>query len=364
LVKVRTLFPPNVACEGLDRAGRDAPVGLGSDLQCHRSALRTPHDSGNARPDTLTEVSRSRRGVGHPIWLVSLALLIVNDHVLKGAGLLPGWLTGKLSDFAGLIVAPVLIAAIAGARRAGARVAACALVAVGFVAIKLSPVAAGALERALALAHIHWRVWSDPTDLAALVVLPVAWWLTRRPAPTAPPARAPARATERLLVISGALACLATSAPPPIVTIDLSLVNRTHATQPLAIYRAAPLQDCAAIAAGDLSMLAAATFTPESCVALEPGKGVPIGATVVVNEGGPPADAGGGADCQAVVVRAPGLADMVLTWRAISAKTDDLDAAQIYLEEAGTRLYVAGDDYVAAAPATFTLPASGCAGLP
>ncbi len=337
---------------------------MGSNLQCHRSALRTPRDSGKAHPDTLTEVSRSRRGVGHPLWLASLALLIVNDHVLKGAGVLPGWLTGKLSDFAGLIVAPVLIAAIARARRAAARAGACALIAVGFVAIKLSPVAAGALERALALGHIHWRVWSDPTDLAALVVLPVAWWLSGRRSPTVPPVSARSRATERLLVIAGAIACLATSAPPPIVTIDLSLVNRTHATQPVAIYRAAPLHDCAAIEAGDLSTLAAATFTPESCVALEPGKSVPLGSTVVVNDGAPPADAGGGADCQAVVVRAPGLADMALTWPEISAKTDDLDAAQIYLEEAGSRLYVAGDDYVAAAPATFTLPPSGCAGLP
>lgn len=302
--------------------------------------------------------------MGNPLWIASLGVLIVNDHVLKGSGLLPGWLTGKLSDFAGLIVAPVLIAAIAGARRAGARAAACGLVAIGFLAIKLSPVAASALERALALAHIHWRVWSDPTDLAALAMLPVAWWLTRGRAPTAPRAPPPARAKERLLVIVGALACLATSAIPPIVTIDLSLVNRTYATQPVAIYRAAPLQDCAAIEAGDLGTLAAATFTPESCVALEPGKSVPLGSTVVVNEGPPPADAGGGADCQAVVVRAPGLADMVLTWRAISAKTDDLDAAQIYLEGAGSHLYVAGDDYVAAVPATFTLPALGCAGLP
>lgn len=337
---------------------------MGSNLQCHRSALRTPHDSGNAPPETLTEVSRSRRGARHPLWLASLALLIVNDHVLKGAGLLPGWLTGKLSDFAGLIVAPVLIAAIAGARRAAARAAACALVAVGFVAIKLSPVAAGALERALALAHIHWRVWSDPTDLAALVVLPVAWWLTARRSPTVPPPSAWSRAAERLLVITGALACLATSATAPFVTVDLSLVNRTHATRPVAIYRAAPLQDCAAIEAGDLSTLAAAAFAPESCTQLQPGKSVPLGSTVVVNEGTPPADAGGGADCQAVAVRAPGLADMVLTWPAISAKTEDLDAAQIYLEEAGSRLYVSGDDYVVAAPATFTLPTSGCAGLP
>ena len=36
--------------------------------------------------------------------MVSLGVLVANDHFLKGSGLLPGWLTGKLSDLAGLVV--------------------------------------------------------------------------------------------------------------------------------------------------------------------------------------------------------------------------------------------------------------------
>ena len=36
----------------------------------------------------------------HPVTLAALALLVVNDRVLKGA--LPGAVTGKLSDVAGL----------------------------------------------------------------------------------------------------------------------------------------------------------------------------------------------------------------------------------------------------------------------
>ena len=32
----------------------------------------------------------------HPLWWGALALLLVNDHLLKGAGLLPSFLTGKL----------------------------------------------------------------------------------------------------------------------------------------------------------------------------------------------------------------------------------------------------------------------------
>jgi len=42
---------------------------------------------------------------------LGLAVLALNDHVLKGADVLPGWLTGKLSDFAGLLFFPLLLQA-------------------------------------------------------------------------------------------------------------------------------------------------------------------------------------------------------------------------------------------------------------
>ena len=47
----------------------------------------------------------------HPMVIGAIAIFIVNDHVLKPAA--PGWLTGKLSDVAGLIFFPVLAAAVA-----------------------------------------------------------------------------------------------------------------------------------------------------------------------------------------------------------------------------------------------------------
>jgi hypothetical protein len=46
----------------------------------------------------------------HPVPLAALAILIVNDHLLKGRG--PGWLTGKLSDFAGVLFFPLLLTAL------------------------------------------------------------------------------------------------------------------------------------------------------------------------------------------------------------------------------------------------------------
>lgn len=53
----------------------------------------------------------------HPVALAAVAVLAANDHLLKGSGLLPGALTGKLSDVAGLFFFPLLLsAAIRGGR--------------------------------------------------------------------------------------------------------------------------------------------------------------------------------------------------------------------------------------------------------
>jgi hypothetical protein len=46
----------------------------------------------------------------HPVALASLAVLVVNDHVLKAR--FPGLVTGKLSDFAGLVFFPLLLVAL------------------------------------------------------------------------------------------------------------------------------------------------------------------------------------------------------------------------------------------------------------
>jgi hypothetical protein len=46
----------------------------------------------------------------HPAALLSIAVLVVNDHVLKAAW--PGLVTGKLSDFAGMVFFPLLMVAV------------------------------------------------------------------------------------------------------------------------------------------------------------------------------------------------------------------------------------------------------------
>src|SRR5262245_66476670 len=91
----------------------------------------------------------------HPAPLAAVLLLAVNDHLLKGWGLLPAWLTGKLSDFAGVFFFPLLLTAAGDtlawglARATGRRIdfslrrgkllAAVALTAALFAAVTLWP---------------------------------------------------------------------------------------------------------------------------------------------------------------------------------------------------------------------------------
>jgi len=147
----------------------------------------------------------------HPLPLGALALLAINDHLLKGSGLLPGWLTGKLSDLAGLFFFPLLLTAICDVVLFGWNViarrtlfdaslrrwklaAAASLTGALFVAIKLSPAVA---DRYLWLVdHIDLidllrpgRIAQDPTDLIALPVLAVAVWFGDTRLAEVPPAR-------------------------------------------------------------------------------------------------------------------------------------------------------------------------------
>lgn len=153
-----------------------------------------------------------RRALAHPLWWVALALLAANDHLFKGAGVLPGALTGKLSDFAGLLVAPVLLAMLCGVRRRPGWIAAHVAVGVGFAAINLSPAIARMVEAATLPTPFPWWITVDPTDLVALPMLAVSAVVFARFA-ARPVMLRPIAA--RAGVALGGLACVATSAPEP-----------------------------------------------------------------------------------------------------------------------------------------------------
>src|SRR5687767_7289813 len=78
----------------------------------------------------------------HPTTLIATVLLAVNDHVLKAA--YPGPFTGKLSDAAGLVVAPPLLALVVAPLVPRQRLDTSAVLAVvvtgaGLCVVKLSP---------------------------------------------------------------------------------------------------------------------------------------------------------------------------------------------------------------------------------
>jgi hypothetical protein len=129
----------------------------------------------------------------HPVTLAAVALLVVNDWLLKPR-LGPSLVTGKLSDLAGLIFAPVVLSAAIGlvlhvAAGLGARVDpslsrrrlyACT-VATGavFAAVKLSPAAAGVLTALISRLGRPAEIYLDRSDLLTLPALAVALWIGR-----------------------------------------------------------------------------------------------------------------------------------------------------------------------------------------
>ena len=150
--------------------------------------------------------------LAHPLWWAGLALLLINDNLLKGHGVVPGWLTGKLSDFAFLVVAPVVFAAMLPRGVPGRRPLAIAAVVGVFVAADLSPAVSDAVVALAARVGLRWKLWPDATDLVALAVLPVTIHLLYRRNLVSSERALWMR--ERAGVVLGAAACLATSAPP------------------------------------------------------------------------------------------------------------------------------------------------------
>jgi hypothetical protein len=167
--------------------------------------------SPSARQATPTTPPRS--DLVHPLMLASIAALALNDHVFKGSGWLPGWLTGKLSDFAGLLFFPTLLVVVAegwlgrrgrGSRRRLTSAVAVALTGAAFTALKVSPALAAVASRVMG------PVVCDPWDLIALPSLLLAYRHLTRHLPERP---APRWAQATAVVLAGA-ASMATSRPP------------------------------------------------------------------------------------------------------------------------------------------------------
>jgi hypothetical protein len=146
-----------------------------------------------------------RRALTHPLTVAFTFLLVLNDHALKAC--FPGLLTGKLSDIAGMWVAPIFLLGVmdllAPARMAADRryllapPVAALVVGLLFAAAKTWAPATHAYEATAALCRAPFRyvlslvfqrpMWSetirlvrDPSDLVALPVGVGAAWFAAR----------------------------------------------------------------------------------------------------------------------------------------------------------------------------------------
>ena len=113
------------------------------------------------------------RTVRSPVFLASLALLLVNDFYFKAQ--FGNWFTGKLSDFAGLVVFALFWSAVFPGRCRLVHI----VVGVGFVLWKL-PLTDPMLTLWNSLAPLDFARVTDLTDLMALGMLPLSFYYIRR----------------------------------------------------------------------------------------------------------------------------------------------------------------------------------------
>lgn len=151
-----------------------------------------------------------------PRFLTALVLLLVNDLVLKSAW--PGILSGKLSDLAGMVFFPVVMTSLLHVLRIGARPV-LGHVAVWFTGLQLSATVDSVHESVLSFL-LPWNVVNtpDPTDLVALIVLPLSYRILANPRPITVRVGA-----QRAVVGLVLLSCMAETGPdwstvgPPVV---------------------------------------------------------------------------------------------------------------------------------------------------
>jgi hypothetical protein len=153
------------------------------------------------------------------------------------------------------------------------------------------------------------------------------------------------------------------------------LVNMTLDPQEVRLFRARGPLDCGALGMQPARALEL-PVDPYRCAVLKGGYVLPLAWTwsIFHTGGGMPEPGSTGAEpaCDAVVVRAPGLPDTLLSWQKLeSVKADDplnfldeLDDHAVYLERAGARLLAAGTRLITAMPATVVVPDLACPDFP
>lgn len=251
----------------------------------------------------LAREIRPAESFGHPLFLVALVTLALNDHLLKATGALPA-LSGKLSDVAGLLVAPLVLAWLCRVRSRRGFALTHAAVGLGFALIQV-PAIAAALQ---AIAPV--RIWADPSDLLALPALALSYRFL---------GRGQGRPRHAIAVLALAF-CTATPAagqgdapprypypPAGVLETDLFIRNQLSADLPIGVRRIRDEvePDCDDLLRTPETILDNDDFVDEREW------------TVAARDGVPLWDRRGGAmtrDCYAVILRARD-ARWLITWR-------------------------------------------------
>lgn len=224
-----------------------------------------------------TQEISPRRALLHPVWLGALALLVVNDHILKDS-VLAGVVTGKLSDVAGLFFVPVLVAAILNIKTKRGLYGCAVLVGTIFSAINLSPVAAELWNQIMGIFFFGFVTTVDWTDLFALVMIPIGLRVLMPAMEVKVGEGEESMSRRRRLAtltaaLVGGLACLGTSideprpekAALPDYQAQVSLANMTRELTEIRVY---PLRgqvhiDCDAIEAAPGDLLSPLLYADE-----------------------------------------------------------------------------------------------------
>lgn len=107
-----------------------------------------------------------------PLFIFSVMLMLLNDHILKGTWHFPAAVTGKLSDFAFLFFIPVVMAFVFRVKTKFGLSLSYVVVGILFSAINVSPNFSRFVEVLFGSVFIPLVLWPDVTDLAALAMLP------------------------------------------------------------------------------------------------------------------------------------------------------------------------------------------------
>lgn len=261
----------------------------------------------------------------HPLWWIALAVLVLNDHFLKG-GFVSGAITGKLSDFAGLIVAPVLLAALMRVKTRQGLWSAGMATGLVFAAINLSPACAQLWDRAVSLL-VPFHTTTDPTDLIALIAIPLGILIFL---PLMTSGKALGKPAKLLAVTVGGMACMATSPEPECFDCEWqdqfsSKVSILNQSDELHVVRIRPLLqdisfDCDAVADNPTAYLLDSYFGPATRWLVQSGQEIPV---IMEQRWDEPQEA----PCNAAKIESDTLPNILVLWDSSSrTKTYMFDA--------------------------------------